>query len=86
MIDISEFNDKKEKGLARILEKTDKRIIVVYKQFDLEQARLGVLSEMPEEVYSQSIEELNEKKIMLQKQITDIDMFLAIESNPIEVK
>jgi hypothetical protein len=76
MINIQDFNSKKEKGLARVIEVTDENIIVAYKQFDLEQAKMGIIAELPEEVSVQSLKELNDQKASLQAGIDVIDSLL----------
>ncbi len=77
MLDIKSFLDKQAKGLARVLETTTENIIVAYKQFDLTQAALGVIVELPEQVTIQPIKELNDQVTSLQSQISDINTFLA---------
>ena len=77
MIEIKDFNSKLELGLARILEKTEENIVVAYKQWDTEEAKLGKLVEKAEEIAVQSIKDLEDRKIELQKQIDEIDTFLA---------
>lgn len=78
MVNIKEFNEKKEKGLARVLEITDENVVVAYKQYDLEKAKVGELVELPEEVSVQSIKELTDSKAGLQAQIDEIDSFLTL--------
>lgn len=78
MVNIKEFNEKKALNLARILEVTEENVVVAYKQFDLEQAKLGVLVEKAEEVAVQSKSELKTLKASLQSQIAEIDTFLAL--------
>jgi signal recognition particle receptor subunit beta len=80
MVNIEDFNQKKVKGLVRILETTEDNIIVAYKQFDLEKAKEGEVEELPEEVSIQSIQELKDQKESLQKQIDEIDSFLKISN------
>ena len=77
MINVKEFNEKKEKGLARVLEITNENIIVAFKQYDLEKAKIGELVELPEQVSAQSIEELQNRKTTLLEEISDIDSFLG---------
>ncbi len=78
MVNIKEFNEKKAKGLARILEVTDENIVVSFKQYDLEKAKVGEIAELPEEVAVQSKSELANTKAGLQAQIDEIDTFLAL--------
>lgn len=78
MIDIKTFSEKLNKGLARVLEKTDENIIVAYKQYDMEKAKVGEIVELPEEVSVQSIKELTDSKASLQAQIDEIDSFLTL--------
>jgi hypothetical protein len=75
-VDIKDFNTKKALGLVRVIESTDENIIVAYKSYDLEQAKLGQIVELPEQVYAQSKAELASRKTELQAQIDEIDIFL----------
>ena len=77
-VNIKEFLDLKAKALARILEVTPENIVVAFKQFDLEQAKSGVLVEKPEEVAVQSKKGLNDQLTQLQSQIDEIKAFLAL--------
>ena len=77
-INIKEFNDKLSKNLCRVLEITDENIVVAYKQYDLEKAKVGELIELPEEVSVQSIKELNDSKAGMQAQIDEINAFLIL--------
>ena len=79
MINIKEVNDKIAKNLCRVLEKTNENIVVAYKQWDTEEAKLGKLVEKAEEVAVQSIKDLEDRKVELQKQIDEIDAFLALK-------
>jgi len=83
MLDVKEFLDKKEKGIARVYAKTEQNIVVAYKSYDLEKAKIGELVELPEQVVYQSISELTTKKadVLAQAQnvANDIDAFLALE-------
>ncbi len=80
MINIKEFNQKQSKvpSLARIIEKDATRKVVAYKEWDLNQAKLGKLVELPEQVVVQTIKELEDRKIELQNEIVEIDKFLAL--------
>ena len=78
-VDLKDFNDKKAKGLARVLEITDDNIVVAYKDFDLQKAAVGELVELPEQVKVQSKEELTKQIATLQAQIDEINAFLAQE-------
>lgn len=78
MIDIKNFSELKVKKLARVIEITDENIVVAYKQFDLEQAKLGVLKEKAEEVAVQNKKELVGRKVKLLAEIAEIDAFLAL--------
>ena len=77
-VEIKDFNSKQVLGLARVLEKTEENVVVAYKQWDLEKAKVGELVEKSEEVAVQSIKELQDRKVELQKQIDEIDAFLAL--------
>lgn len=80
MVNIADFNEKKSKGLVRILETTNENIVVAYKQYDLEKAKMGEVEELPEEVSVQNIQELKDQKESLQKQIDEINSFLKISN------
>lgn len=77
-INIKEFNDRKLKGVARILESNVDKIIVAYKSFDLEKAKLGELVELEEQVASESRNDLIARKAALQSEIKEIDIFLNL--------
>ena len=76
-VEIKDFNSKQALGIARVLEKTNENIVVAYKQWDMEKAKVGELIEKSEEVSIQNIKELQDRKVELQKQIAEIDAFLA---------
>lgn len=77
-IDLKNFTELQAKKLARVLQITPENIVVAYKQFDLEQAKLGVLVAKPEEVATQSKKELGEQLVQLEKQVAEIKAFLAL--------
>ena len=77
-VEIKDFNSKQALGLVRVLEKTDENVVVAYKQWDMEKAKFGELVEKTEEVAVQNIKELQDRKVELQKQIDEIDAFLAL--------
>jgi hypothetical protein len=84
MIDIKTFVQLKEKGLARVVDKTNENIILAFKEFDLEKARVGELEEKDEQVQVQSIKEIETRKTDLENEISELDSFLSLID--IEVK
>ncbi|MEI6532461.1 MAG: hypothetical protein WCO06_01335 [Candidatus Roizmanbacteria bacterium] len=76
MVNIKDFLTKKELGLSRILEVTSDNIVVAYKSFNMEKAKLGEVVELPEEVSVQSKEELVKANAVLQAQIDENTSFL----------
>ena len=78
-INIKDFNEKSAKGLARILEVTDDNIVVAYKDYDLEKAKIGEVVELPEQIAVQSKAELLAQNETLQAQIDENNSFLNLE-------
>lgn len=77
-VDIKLFNELKVKNLSRVLEVTPETIVVAYKQWDLEQAKLGVLAAKAEEVAVQNKKELKAQLEQLEKQVAEIKAFLVL--------
>lgn len=78
MANIQEQNEKLSNNVARVVDVTDENIVIAYRQWDLEQAKVGVLVEIEEQVASHSKADLLARKAALQEEIDAIDAFLAL--------
>ena len=72
MIDLKDFSGKETKGLVTLVRITDDALAVSTKKFD---ASTG--EELPEEVTGGNIKEYQDRKVELQAQIAEIDVFIA---------
>lgn len=86
MINSKELNEKIAKGLGRVIEVTNENIIVAYKQFNMEEARLGIIVELPEEIATQSKKELIDEIAKLEIQVAEMKTFLAVKQTLTAIK
>lgn len=86
MINSKELNEKIAKGLGRVIEVTNENIIVAYKQFNMEEARLGIIVELPEEIATQSKKELIDEIAKLEIQVAEMKAFLVVKQTLTAIK
>jgi hypothetical protein len=72
MIDLTNFTDKEEAGLATLTRITEDALAVSTKRFDPTTGE-----ELTEEVVGGNIKEYTDKKAELEAQIAEIDAFIA---------
>ena len=71
MIDLTSYEDKKEKGLISLVRIDDDSFATSTKKFDADNGKA-----LPDEVIGGNLIELNERKDSLLAEITQIDSFL----------
>lgn len=72
MINLTDFNEKLEKGLVTLVKVTDNALAVSTKKFDV-----GTGIELSEEVVGGNIKEYTDRKVELLAEIAEIDGFIA---------
>ena len=70
-MDLKNFSEKEQKGLAAVVRITENAFAVSYKRFDA-----GTGTELAEEVVGGNLQELRERKTNLQTEIDEIDAFI----------
>ena len=72
MFDITNFIEREVKGLATLVRITEDALAISYKKFDQDSGK-----ELAEEVIGGNIKEVTDIKAILQKEIDEIDVFVA---------